>query len=281
MTNQEFVNLVNNKKTVFTEKSIAELAIAVLHNKLNYTFRKGDYAKNFPLASFISAVSAEKRKIEIFLQCEKNKISPLQFRRIETELKKIDLKKYTTEYSMGDHKYLQLLGVNVLSDSTCEEYSNSSKYNATHGSINICFNASNLREMKGFIFESIGGIDTFLQNTNDKIKKCFWIEQSGSKQHHTIKIKKGFVTAGFHAETLEACENWRNKEAKRLKMIRLFDGKSAQKFVGIQHSEKVGNCNAGTMAFAKKHNLNPKMGYTVEYLLSLEDTLYTRKLLSV
>ena len=230
---------------------------------------------------FISAVNAEKRKIEIFTLCEKNKISPLQFRRIETELKKVDLKKYSTEYSVGDHKYLKLLGISVLYSSTCEEYSNSSKYSATHGSINICFNASNLRDMKGFAYESIGGIDTFVEKTNAKIKKCLWIEQSGSKNKHTISIKKGFITAGFHAETLEACENWRNKEAKRLTMIRLFDGKNSMKFVGIQHSEKVGNCNAGTLAFAKKHNLNPKMGYTIEYLLSLEDTIYTRKLLSV
>lgn len=65
------------------------------------------------------------------------------------------------------------------------------------------------------------------------------------------------------------------------KMIILFDGKNSMKFVGIQHSEKVGNCNEGAMAFAKKHNLNPEMGYTVEYLLSLEDTIYTRRLLSV
>lgn len=280
MTEQEFSIFVNNKKEVFTKKIIEKLAITVVQNKLAIGVYKRDYSKNFPLNDFLSAVSAQKRKADISAQCAKIKVSPLQFRKMEVELKKINLKKYSTGYSMGDHKYLQLLGIDVSSDSTCEEY-RGSKYKATHGSINICLDAGKLREMKGFTYQSIGGIDTFVKKNNDKIKKCFWIEQNGSKQHHTISIKTGFITAGFHGETLAACEEWRKNEAKRLKTLRLFEGKITQKFVGVQHSESVGNCNAGTLAFAKRHNLDSRMGYSIDYLLSLEDSLYTRKLLSL
>ena len=52
------------------------------------------------------------------------------------------------------------------------------------------------------------------------------------------------------------------------------------KFVGFQHSINAGNCESGTLQFAKQHNLNKNMGYNLAYLISLDpNNSYIRKML--
>lgn len=205
-----------------------------------------------------------------------------------------------TGYSMGDLVTVEVRytyrkkdnkigssAITLASYSCMQEYSKSSKYRAKHGSLTITLTVGEIE-----VAELIGGVLTIIALEKGKISKCKYFEIKGSKHQISTRWVEGFITSGFHAESYEACVSWRklrkaslfaqrqreaiSKMSPEEKAILLERAKS--RFVGYQHSRNAGNCHTGTMAFAQRHNLNPKYGYQLGYILSLEDTSYTRRL---
>lgn len=204
-----------------------------------------------------------------------------------------------TGYSMGDLVTVEVRytyrkkdnkigssAITLASYSCMQEYSKSSKYRAKHGSLTITLTVGEIE-----VAELIGGVLTIALEKG-KISKCKYFEIKGSKHQISTRWVEGFITSGFHAESYEACVSWRKSRKASLlaqrqreaiskmspeeKAILLERAKS--RFVGYQHSRDAGNCHTGTMAFAQRHDLNPKYGYQVGYILSLEDSSYTRRL---
>lgn len=234
-------------------------------------------------------------------KAEKLKISIKKFKEIECKAR-IIANHYSgcTGYSMGDVisvsvKYTYRKNGEVRENqlllavkSCCKTYAKSCSYTGSerHGSIDIVMD---MAEIQSAIF--IGGMLSILQGSG-KIQKCRFFYVDGQKQHLKANWIDGFITSGHHADTYEACVSWRQGrkevlvELRRREQIAKLTTKEKEilleraksRFVGFQHSIDAGNCSTGTMSFAQRHNLNPKYGYNLGYILSLEDTSYTRRL---
>lgn len=120
-----------------------------------------------------------------------------------------------------------------------------------------------------------------------KIYKCLYLITTSSKQHFEIVWASGVLTADYHSKTVEDCIKWRERRAKALRIARITEKKKEEqlkrlksKFVGFHHSLAVGNCEAGTEQFCKRHGLNKEYGYRLDYILSLENSTYTRRLIN-
>lgn len=168
----------------------------------------------------------------------------------------------------------------ILSQDTREYYSGrGNKYNKTiaHGYVSISFTKKEAKKM-----QLIGGVITILgKNIDNHIKEATVILIEGNDYNTYLSRKKEYITAGYHGETIEDCHNWRKIEAQKLQLKRkgLADSEikmelAKYKYVGFKHSIMAGNCKSGTEQFAKQHNLNPKYGYNLAYLISLEPNNY-------
>lgn len=163
---------------------------------------------------------------------------------------------------------------------TTEVYAKSSNYKAKHG-----FNSIKLTVKELDSIELIGGLPTIKgEEVAPKVFKCKVLIGTGSKHTYKIIWNDMFITSNYHGKSIDDCVNWRKKQAERLilnrnKLINIE--KIKNKFIGFQHSLKVGNCINGTKAFIQRHNLNPDFGYTIRYIMSLEDSIFTRRLLNI
>lgn len=256
---------------------------------------KANFSKNFPYDAFkaiYTAVSEEataKRIAKMDAEyltafCKRNKITQKFFNTVSVLLQNINLNEYKTGHSMGCLGSISLMGNTIKRMDCTDTYAKSCTWKPVHGSYQIYVSKELALKLQNCYYEKIGNVDTFIVPTSDKIKKCFWLEEKGSKNNYSVSIVEGFFTNGFHAKTVKECEAWRAKEALRIKTTRIelseIEKKKAR-FVGLSHSIKVGNCEAGTLNFAKKYNLDTQMGYKVGFLLSLENSTYTQRLLSI
>lgn len=267
---------------------------------------KSNFKKSFPYSEFKEVYESVRLKIfesgvkkrdreEVLKAAKENKMRVSDFSRVVELLREIDLSKYRTGHSMGYSADVYMGGFYVSRYNGCNTPPRAYGYRPTYGYYTIRISLEIAKELaKGYKYEIIGGVETFVKVSDAKIKECFWISQSGAKHTYGVELVSGFVTGGFHGETYTECETWRTQQAKRLLKSRadtfasrvsehqkaLEIERKKQRFVGISHSKAVGNCEVGTISFAKKHNLNPEYGYQIGYLLELEDSPFTRRLLN-
>jgi len=287
-----------------TKKEMATIAKEMVEN--GQKCLKANFKKEFPYGEFKEVYEDVQEKITekakkaadrkaISAAAKKNKMRVSDFSKAVFLLRKIRMSNYSTGHSLGYSAQIYINNFHCKSYNGCITPSSSYGYRPTYGYYRIEVTVEYAKELaKGYMYEPIGGVETFVETSKSKIKKCFWLEESGSKHSYKVELVSGFVTGGFHATTYSACETWRIQQAKRLLKNRA-DNVSAKinehqkaleierkkkRFIGLAHSKAVGNCEVGTMNFAKKHNLDPECGYQVGYLLSLEDSQYTRRLLN-
>lgn len=160
---------------------------------------------------------------------------------------------------------------------TSREYSGKCQWRAQHGYSELTIRYSQLLRLRW-----IGGLPTILGSFargNKKIVTCQVVARTGIR-YPKISIKKMYLTSNYHGKSYEDCVKWRKKEAIRLLRKRKFKKPNEDKFVGFEDSLMCGNCAIGTRAFARRHRLNIRMGYSLKYLLSLEpENIFLRKLI--
>jgi uncharacterized protein YkuJ len=211
------------------------------------------------------------------LEAGKLKVSVKKY--LELKDKAYDVAKcYCMGYSMGN-----LIEVSVKvkdktftlnSFDTRDEYASSSKYKAIHGYYDIVLTVNELDSI-----QVIGGIPTIVLS-KEKIAPCKCLLSNGNKNHFKIEMEDMFLTETFHGNTIESCQNWRGRETIKLKKDRIdkyseqvkeeIKQKKLKRFIGFQHSINVGNCETGTKMFAQKYGLDISLGYSLDYLVSLE-----------
>ncbi len=275
-------NSINNIVNVLIEKgskaSNARTNIKKLpKNERDYALK--NFSKIIDKLRKIEEKEAEKEKKEFIKERAKSfNFSVKEYLLLQEKAVKI-LEQFHTGHSMGCYRQLKIKGYKgyFATDHTLEEYANSCKYSPTYGNLVIELTKKELRDM-----ELIGYVPTIIKS-NDKIKKAIWLEGSGAKNHYKVSFVEGFVTSDYHATTVAQAQNWRQERAANLLHLRnaeRFTESQKKKYVGIDDVLKV-NCETGTNAFIHRHNLNPDFGYQIGYLISLEDTSYTRRLLGL
>lgn len=245
------------------------------------------------LDKFVKALEKREQKIneEILFNKDKiiadlYKISVKKYRELKQKANEI-CKLFDAGYSMGGTIILYctkgLLRNKFGSYSNCQEYAKTSRYKATHGYNEIYLTIKELDQI-----EIIGGVPT-IKLSKDKISECLNLVSKGKNKHYQIYFEKGFITKTFHGVTYQECKNWREKEyLQQLKQrnpilatkeIERRKQDALNKFVGFNHSIRVGNCVQGTKAFVQRHKLDANFGYKLDYLIGLEpNSIFVQKL---
>lgn len=199
-------------------------------------------------------------------------------------------KLYDAGYSMGGYINVYLKYINrstkketytyIAGYSNAQEYAKNCSYKAKHGSNQIYLTISEIESI-----EFVGNIPTIKgELVAPKIYECSSLVGTGSKHNYNIVWEKGFLTSDYHASSIKQAQNWRKKMAEQLLSARrkAIDIEAKKlKFVGFEHSLKAGNCKSGTDAFIQRHQLDKDMGYQLGYIMSLERSHFTERLLSV
>ena len=232
----------------------------------------------------------QERKRELLMEKEKVKskseqisVSFQRLWKIYENLRKADMF-FSTAHSMGNYfrVYLNHKGnsVEIFSSHRLHTYAGKWRGSERYGSVSVCLNIKEAASIK-----KIGGLYTVeLEDVAPKVKKVKVLLSKGVHNNTEIYWQEMYLTSGYHARTVEEALSWRQAQAVRLLESRGNEAKkraNLKRFVGFQHSIDVGNCEWGTKAFAQRHGLDLEGGYTVEYLLSLEDSFYTRRLLMI
>jgi len=168
-------------------------------------------------------------------------------------------------YSMGSFVKVRFNSICATDDRT-QEYSNSCKYRAAHGIVELKLTIEDLRNI-----QIIGGLVTYIYpNQKSKVKKCYWYTGIGRKQSFQLKKENGFIYAGFHALDKNAAKlggeaNIR-REKEKIVLEKKFN-KACRMQYSLQDAIDAGNCEAGTRAFALRLNLNTECVYRGNFLL--------------
>lgn len=207
----------------------------------------------------------------------------IPFSQYEYFLRGTNFLQFNTAHSMGCLLKVYIDDLLVKTYDSRKEYAKSSKYKANHGSVEIKFISKEVCKIK-----NIGGIPTILgKKIDNHYTKCTAFICGGDKYNSFLLRNQMILTGDFHAENLEDAKLHRAKMAFRLIQKR-NEGKSEseklaianRKFVGYNHSILAGNCQIGTKAFAKKHDLKLDNGYNLGFLISLEpNNQYLKRLI--
>ena len=199
---------------------------------------------------------------------DKEQISVKSFcdKLIENKLRSIAKALPDEGYSMGSIIRVTFNKITVTNDRT-KEYSKSCKYRETYGSVKLSITKDELINTS-----IIGGLVTYIFPSKNKVKKCYWYDSKGQKQHFELKKVFGFIYEGFHATTKEKAFEGGKLNTERAKQAKK-SAESFKKALRLQYSFsdslKSGNCEAGTRAFALRLNLNIEKKYRGKYLLDL------------
>lgn len=252
-------------------------------NRLKVTEGKNYAKKNFEwikkkIQENDKKEEEKKEKRRIKEKAKKFNVPQKDIRPLEKKAGRI-LRNFPSDYLMGETRSLYVAGKMFFGSDYTAEYSGKWKGKEKHGKVNVNITKKDFLNLK-----IIGGIPTLEEGktADPKIKKCR-ILQDKSKRQYENKINWGrkFLTSNFHANSIEAAKEWRKIRAEALwqqrrdekrkrenKKAKLEKAKSI--FIGLQHSTEAGNCKEGSKSFAKRHNLNPKNGYRLDYLIKLE-----------
>lgn len=148
----------------------------------------------------------------------------------------------------------------VIRRDMTQEYAKSCKWRAKHGYITVTLTP---KEARGRL---IGGLYTVpTGHAVGKVQPCKWLTTVGHCSTAKVVWVDGYVTGGYHSGTIEECLQWRAEQAARL----LEGRQRAVRFVGLSYALSRGLCEAGIMAFAKAHGLDPEMGYSLTWLMAI------------
>lgn len=292
-----------------SKKEMVALAQQMIRKDCYGSQKRKEYCKLYPANTYdtfheiyLKVVAEQKAKKTrdkdrkaISLVASRIKVPVKAFTYVVNLVRNVDLSMFKTGHSMG---YTATLCVDKFPALVCDGRitpPKAYKYKPTYGYYSVQVDRPAIMEMaKGYTFGMVGGIPTFIEPTNAKVKKAFWLVEEGRKHNYGVKLIEGFLTNDYHNVSYDSCVEWRSRMAQRLIQSRrkiAFEKLSAEekaqrvqeimkRFVGLEHSIQAGNCKEGTEAFAKKFSLDISMGYTIEYLLSLEDSPFTRRLLN-
>jgi hypothetical protein len=170
------------------------------------------------------------------------------------------LRSFSTGYSMGEIKEIKIGSDVFLSVDNTREYARTSRFRATHGRITVTIDLASLRAI-----ERIEGVWTVRRPGN----RASWLQSRGSKNTYAVCWVHGFNIGNSHGKTLEECQLLENGKAiSHDGQIRRLD-----RFVGLRDRVKAGACEAGVLAFCERNNLDPDLGYRIDYLLGLNDPI--------
>lgn len=189
-------------------------------------------------------------------------ISLRQYRKLLMKAEQI-LRDFSTGYSMGENKRLMVGEHLFCAIDNTREYARSSKFRAAHGDLKINLTLSQLRKI-----ERIEGVWT----VRGKDSNASWLQSFGAKHRHEMKWVKGYLVGTSHGLTRSDCEALEEGKAIRTDAGEV---KRLDRFVGLRHRAKAGACEAGVLAFCERNNLDPQLGYRIDYLLGLGDPVAT------
>lgn len=179
-------------------------------------------------------------------------------------------------YSMGSVVKVRFNILTVRDDRT-SNYAKSCSYRANHGSISIKLTLDELKNIK-----VEGSLVTYIYpNQRNKVKKCWWFDSKGSKQHFELIKTEGYVYAGYHSTSKLATKTAGERNVQHRKdMIKLekelkkkheIKEKKYKKALRLQYSFQdsvgAGNCEVGTKAFILRLKLNSNLQYRGSFLL--------------
>lgn len=228
-----------------TEKSIIKKA-------QEFTGLKTEGVKT--LIKEVRRIKTKERKAQQLKEAKELNLSRKQYLQWQSKAKLI-LDSFSTGYSMGDTKVIQINGKTLFRTDNHDQYSGKYKGSETYGFISINLSKKDFQNI-----ENIDGIWT-IREQNNKVK---WLVETGSKQYHKLKWEQGFLVGTSHAKTLREAQMLQSRKEKTAVMK--YDDKE---FIGVSVIENLGACEAGINAFCKENGLNKDFGYTLGYLKSL------------
>jgi hypothetical protein len=179
------------------------------------------------------------------------------------------LHSFRTGYSMGEMKQLLVDGKVFCAVDNTHEYKGGCKYKAQHGELTICLKMHEFRAI-----EKIEGVWTVRR----KGTQADWLKSHGTKGSYKVEFFSGHLVGTSHGATVEEC-NALEAEKERIKSDAATEAaRFLKRFVGFDDRRIAGACEAGVVAFCERHDLDPELGYRVDYLLSLGDEVAKRYL---
>lgn len=197
--------------------------------------------------------------------------------RIEKRLKVIAKSLPDEGYSMGS-KVVVRCGKFTGTDDRRQYYSNSCKYNPTHGHVTLTITPAELRNIV-----VIGGLPTYIYpGQKGRTKKCYWYTGEGNKQYYRLKKVDGYICDDYHHIDKKAAieganlAKWFKKQAQDNKKLREKQkqnevkafNKALRKQFTYEDSLKV-NCQPGTDAFILRCGLDKSKKYRGSFLLNI------------
>ena len=171
----------------------------------------------------------------------------------------------STGYSMGDSvrvKFSKLVG----GSDRRNYYSNSCRFRETHGYISAMLTPDEYINMS-----VVGGLATYIApNQRARVKKCWWFAGEGEKNRFSLVRESGYIYNGFHATTKEEAK----AGGDRLLYISKLSKTRKKKRYSFSDSLEAGNCQVGTIAFARKFGLDVNKKYTGAELLKISGEQY-------
>lgn len=202
-------------------------------------------------------------------QNDKNTLSVSEWLQSMLEKKLRDIANHLpgTGYSMGEKKEVFCGKFSQMYDGRyfyCGKYSGSE----TYGYVEFRTTYKEVRNI-----QVIGGLITYIYpHQKSKLKRCWWLEASGSKQHFKLIKVEGYLYADYHSTNKEkAIEGGKRSEQlkKEATMQKIAYNKALRKQYTFEDSIKAGNCIAGTRAFIIRLNLDETKKYRGKYLLDI------------
>lgn len=225
---------------------------SIIKNAQEYTGLKTEGVKT--LLNKVRAMKKADRKAKQLKEAKGLNLSRKQYLQWQDKARSI-LGDFSTGYSMGDTKVININGKTLLRIENHDEYTGKYKGHETYGFISI-----NLGKKEFETIERIEGIWTIRGQNN----KAEWLVETGSKQYHELKWEQGFLIGTSHAKTLIEAQLLQARKEKTA--VKKYDEKE---FIGISVIKELGACETGINAFCKENGLNKDFGYTLGYLKSL------------
>jgi hypothetical protein len=260
------------KKTITTaeERKLAEIVgfsgkyvSSLLESAAKYCQLEGD-ARLADAKSYIKEIN---RRHAEWVEAKWG-MTPRKYKLLQAKAKSI-LQSFRTGYSMGEVKRLLVDGKEFCEVDNCQSYAKSCKYTPTHGELVIRLKMHELRAI-----EKIEGVWTVRR----KGTRADWLKSHGTKGSYRVEFCGGHLVGTSHGATVEEC-NALEAEKERIKSDAATEAaRFSKRFVGFEDRRIAGACEAGVLAFCERHNLDPEMGYRVDYLLSLGDEVAKRYL---
>lgn len=195
-------------------------------------------------------------------------MTPRKYKDLQAKAKSI-LRSFSTGYSMGEIKRLVVDGKEFCTVDNTHEYKGGCKYKAQHGELTIRLKTHELRAI-----ELVEGVWTVRRKGN----QASWIMSQGTKSRYSVGVCTGYLIGTSHGSTVAECEAL-EAEKERSKADAITEqARYLHRFIGFDDRRIAGACIDGVAAFCQRHNLNPDMGYRIDYLLGLGDDTAKRYL---